>query len=80
VGSYSIAEAKDGFSRLIAEVERGHEVTITRHGKPVATIVPNRPAVTAADSMAYLKERLAKQPPVKTPVTEIMREIYEDGL
>ena len=35
VGVY---EAKTHFSRLLEEVKRGQKITITRHGKPVATI------------------------------------------
>jgi prevent-host-death family protein len=35
-----IGDARDGFSKLLAEVERTHErVTITRHGKAVAVVI-----------------------------------------
>lgn len=37
VGSY---EAKTHLPRLLEEVERGAEITITRHGRPVARLVP----------------------------------------
>lgn len=38
-------EAKTHLSELIARAERGEEVVITRHNKPVARIVPvRRPA------------------------------------
>ena len=37
VGSY---EAKTHLPRLLEEVERGSEIVITRHGKPVARLVP----------------------------------------
>jgi len=37
VGVYA---AKTNLPRLIEEVERGETVTITRHGKPVARLVP----------------------------------------
>jgi prevent-host-death family protein len=33
-------EAKTKFSELLDRVEAGEEVTITRHGQPVARIVP----------------------------------------
>lgn len=36
----SVYEAKTHLSRLIGDVEAGREVTITRHGKPVARLVP----------------------------------------
>lgn len=36
----SIAEAKNRLPELIRAVEEGEQVTITRHGKPVAQITP----------------------------------------
>ncbi|HEX9876296.1 MAG TPA: type II toxin-antitoxin system prevent-host-death family antitoxin [Gammaproteobacteria bacterium] len=39
-----IREARQNLSALIAEVRKGHEVTITDRGKPVARLVPPRPA------------------------------------
>jgi prevent-host-death family protein len=38
-----IREARQNLSALIAEVRKGHEVTITDRGKPVARLVPPRP-------------------------------------
>lgn len=35
-----ICEAKVRFSDLVNEVARGGEVTITKHGKPIAKLVP----------------------------------------
>jgi prevent-host-death family protein len=43
----AIVEAKAGFSALIARVEAGEEVAITRHGKVVARLVPDRPQMAA---------------------------------
>ena len=37
VGSY---QARTHFSELIEQVEAGEEITITRHGTPVARLVP----------------------------------------
>ncbi len=39
VGVY---EAKTQLPRLLGEVERGETVTITRHGRPVARLIPMR--------------------------------------
>ena len=39
----SVSQAKTQFSRLIARVEAGEEVTITRRGKPVARFVACKP-------------------------------------
>ncbi|MGH8261681.1 MAG: type II toxin-antitoxin system Phd/YefM family antitoxin [Steroidobacteraceae bacterium] len=38
-----IREARQNLSSLIAEVQKGREVTITDRGKPVARLVPPRP-------------------------------------
>ena len=40
VGSF---EAKTKLSELLDKVEAGETVTITRHGKPVAQLVPAQP-------------------------------------
>jgi prevent-host-death family protein len=39
----SVVEAKASFSALLATVETGEEVCISRHGRVVARIVPERP-------------------------------------
>lgn len=39
-----IREARQNLTALIDEVRKGHEVTITDRGKPVARLVPPRPA------------------------------------
>jgi prevent-host-death family protein len=41
-----IFEAKTNLSRLIEQVEKGQEVTITRHGKPVVKLVRARAELT----------------------------------
>ncbi|MBI4563518.1 MAG: type II toxin-antitoxin system prevent-host-death family antitoxin [Planctomycetes bacterium] len=40
VGAY---DAKTHLSELLERVEKGEEITITRHGAPVARLVPVRP-------------------------------------
>lgn len=35
----SVAEAKNHLSELIARAEAGEEISVTRHGKPVARLV-----------------------------------------
>jgi prevent-host-death family protein len=42
-------EAKTHLSRLIEEVERGHDIVITRHGKPVAKLVRAERVFTAEE-------------------------------
>lgn len=49
-------EAKTRFAQLLDRVERGEEIVITRHGKPVAVL---RPAAAEHDSEAL--RRLARE-------------------
>ena len=35
-----IRELRDGLSRHLAQVRKGHTITVTDHGKPIARIVP----------------------------------------
>ena len=44
-GTIPIAEAKAQISSLVAQVEAGAEFVLTRHGKPVARLVPIAPPV-----------------------------------
>lgn len=43
----SVVEAKSRFSALLAEVQSGEEIAVTRHGKVVARLVPARPHMAA---------------------------------
>jgi prevent-host-death family protein len=42
-----VVEAKAHFSSLLAEVEAGATVVITRHGKVVARLVPDAPRMAS---------------------------------
>ena len=44
VPAYSVVEAKNTLPKLIHRALQGEEVVITRHGKPVARLVPTAPA------------------------------------
>ncbi len=53
IGAY---EAKTHLPRLLDEVAAGRAVTITKHGVPVARLVPARPAAAdPADTIAALR-------------------------
>jgi prevent-host-death family protein len=62
-------EAKNTLGTLLDRVERGEEIVITRHGKPVARLVPNVGSVDqnrARDAFESLRERarqLARENP-----------------
>ena len=40
-----IREARQNLSALIEEVKKGHEITLTDRGRPVARLVPSLPPV-----------------------------------
>jgi prevent-host-death family protein len=46
VGAY---DAKTRFSELLEKVEKGEEITITKHGNPVAKLVPLKKKTTERD-------------------------------
>jgi prevent-host-death family protein len=50
-------EAKTHLSSLLDEAERGEEIVITKHGRPVARLVPPHPAGESpgAELVAWLK-------------------------
>jgi prevent-host-death family protein len=62
-------EAKNTLGTLLDRVERGEEIVITRHGKPVARLVPNTELPgqdRVRTAFARLRERarqLAKENP-----------------
>jgi prevent-host-death family protein len=45
--TFTVVEAKSHFSALLAEVEAGAEIAVTRRGKVVARLVPDRSGVAA---------------------------------
>jgi prevent-host-death family protein len=53
-----IREARQNLTALIEEVRKGHEVTITDRGKPVARLVPPRrePAKPFAGRTAFRRK------------------------
>jgi prevent-host-death family protein len=55
-----IFEAKTHLSSLLDEVEKGAEVTITRHGRPVAKLVQARAEEPSADVMAQRRAAIAR--------------------
>lgn len=52
VGAY---EAKTHFSALLKKVEAGEETTITRHGTPVARMVPIKKEHTVEERRAAIE-------------------------
>lgn len=53
VGAY---EAKTNLSRLLERVERGERITLTRHGRPVAMLVPVEEKRSPGEVVGDLRE------------------------
>ncbi|HTW43964.1 MAG TPA: type II toxin-antitoxin system prevent-host-death family antitoxin [Acidobacteriaceae bacterium] len=56
-------EAKNTLGHLLDRVEQGEEIVITRHGRPVARIIPNTAGLDrdqARDAFARIRKRAAK--------------------
>lgn len=51
-------EAKTHFSALLEKVERGQQVTITRHGHPVAKLIPANESNNCESKRQAIKELL----------------------
>ena len=74
--SIGLFEAKTHLSELIARAERGEEVVITRHNKPVAKLVPigRAPEADAQRQRAAL-DALQAFEPIEVPglsITELI--------
>lgn len=76
VARYSIAHAKDHLSKLIDEARAGEEVTITRHGKPVAYLrsAAERPIRQPSQELvAAIVDRAKKRPILGENAVDIVR-------
>ena len=53
-------EAKNKLGMLLDRVEYGEEITITRHGKPIARLVPNATRIDKLQTGAALERIRAR--------------------
>jgi len=72
--TFTLAEAKAQLSRLIAMVEAGEDVTITKRGQAVARLVRSSPPRQQMPSLAELRARLPQQ---SEPAGEFMRKLRD---
>jgi prevent-host-death family protein len=66
MASVTAFEAKNRLGQLLARASAGEEITITRHGEPVAKLVPVRErgaqaGVAAVRALASLRRQLARR-------------------
>lgn len=75
VGAY---EAKTHLAALLERVAKGEHITITKHGVPVAQLVPVQPVPDREKRLAAIAE--LKRLREKHPLNGItIRELIEDG-
>jgi prevent-host-death family protein len=74
VGAY---EAKTHLPKLLRAVEAGESVVITRHGVPIARIVPAGTEADADVSAAIQRLKAARRSRPKVPVGEIIEARHE---
>lgn len=65
----AVYEAKNRFSELIAAVEQGDVVTITRRGVPVARLVSEKPVATSQDRRHQISAALAHLREIRASLT-----------
>lgn len=75
VGAY---KAKTHFSELLKKVEGGETITVTKHGVPVARIVPIRdPLAESAAAMEEIRRFREEHKPTLGGIS--IRELIEEG-
>ncbi|OHC65136.1 MAG: hypothetical protein A2040_14820 [Rhodocyclales bacterium GWA2_65_19] len=72
----TVAEAKAHLSELLARVEGGEELVITRRGRPVASLSPVRPIKRPPDWQAIRTFR-ESMPAVETSATDLVRKMRD---
>jgi prevent-host-death family protein len=72
----TVTEAKTHLSELLARVESGEELIITRRGRPVAQLSPIRPVKRPPDWQAIRTFR-ESMPAVETSATDLVRDMRE---
>jgi len=75
----SVAEAKNKLTQLIHAVERGERVTICRHGRPVADLVPAETAQRPAPKFGTGKGKFKVDPRAFEPMTDEEVDAFIEG-
>ncbi len=74
VGSY---EAKTNLARLLDEVSRGEIITITKHGSPIAMLVPIEQ--TGKSRTAHPVEEIKSFNRIRLPKGTSIKDLIEEG-
>jgi prevent-host-death family protein len=76
VGSF---EAKTHLSELLERVAKGEEFTITKHGKPVARLLPVQPSKPKPDVRQIIEEMKAFRKGNTLGESITVRDLVEEG-
>lgn len=76
VGSF---EAKTHLSQLLDRVAKGEEITITRHGKPVAILVPADPVARKPEIGEVIEQLRAFRKGNTLGEENSIRDLIEEG-
>jgi prevent-host-death family protein len=71
-------EAKNKFSELLDLAERGEEITITRHGKKIARLIPSEPGNDPAQIEAAMQRLRARAKALKLDLSLAEIKAYRD--
>lgn len=73
----NVYAAKTQLSRLLEQVERGEEVVITRHGKPVAKLVPIEARRAAPRKLGALRGKIRIGKNFDAPLPDDLLDAFE---
>lgn len=77
---FSLADTKARLSELIARVERGETIDITRRGKHVARLVPvEQPRVRKPIDFEALRRLRESMPFQEVSSVDLLRELRDEG-
>ena len=69
----SVSELKASLSAYLVGVKRGEEVLVTERGRPIARLIPARPADRASERM----ERLIRAGIVRAPLEKLSPDLLK---
>ena len=77
--TYSIREAKARFSEILRELDTGHEVIITRGGRPCGRLTAVDSGVDDRSSLATLRGTLTQLPDASYQDFQVAKGVWEAG-
>jgi prevent-host-death family protein len=80
MSSHTIEEAKDRLSHLVDAALAGEPVTITRRGKPVATLRPvvSAPAAMTPKDVARMRRKRLGRPRLPRDSVSLVRKLRDE--